>query len=64
MSDSINIPVTAVTMAFLGLALLAVGGVLVYFSLSSEWIVGPRIITPIGVALALLGLLVATSREG
>jgi hypothetical protein len=64
MSDSINIPVTAVTMAFLGLALLAVGGVLAYFSISSEWIVGPRILTPIGVVLALLGLLVATSREG
>lgn len=64
MSDSFNIPVTAVTVVILGLALIIVGGVLVYSSLGSEWIVGPRIITPIGVALAILGLLVATSREG
>ncbi|MCX6647983.1 MAG: hypothetical protein NTV61_01135 [Candidatus Bathyarchaeota archaeon] len=64
MSGRFHIPYAALTVAILGAALLIIGGLLSYYAISIEWVVGPRILTPIGVVIALIGLLVLTSKEG
>jgi hypothetical protein len=64
MSDRFSFSYTSITVALFGLALLILGGVIAYFAVSVTWAVGPRILTPLGVMIALLGLLVLTSKEG
>jgi protein-S-isoprenylcysteine O-methyltransferase Ste14 len=64
MSDRFHFTYTGITMAIFGVALLIIGGLLTYYALSIEWVVGPRILTPIGIVVALLGLLILTSKEG
>jgi uncharacterized membrane protein YgdD (TMEM256/DUF423 family) len=63
MSSRFNITYSSATVAILGVALLVTGGLLTYDSLTTEWIVGPRILTPIGVVIFLLGLIVLASKE-
>jgi hypothetical protein len=50
--------------AIFGLILLILGGVIAYFAFGITWVVGPMILTPLGIMIALLGLLVLTSKEG
>jgi hypothetical protein len=49
--------------AIFGVILLIIGGLLSYYSITVEWVVGPRILTPIGVVLALMGLLLVSSKD-
>jgi len=62
MSGRLPFTYTQLTVAILGLALLAVGGVLTYYSLSIDWGMGPKVLTPIGVVIALFGLVLMTSK--
>ena len=50
--------------AIFGVALLVIGGLLSYYAITLDWVVGPRILTPIGVVIVLIGLLLITSKEG
>lgn len=63
MSSRFNITYSSATVAIIGIALLIVGGLLTYYALGSGWVVGPRILTPIGVVLVLLGLSILASKE-
>ncbi len=62
MSGRLPFTYTQLTVAILGLALLAVGGVLTYYSLSIDWGMGPKVLTPMGVVIALFGLVLMTSK--
>jgi hypothetical protein len=62
MSGRLPFTYTQLTVAILGLALLAIGGVLTYYSLSIDWDMGPKVLTPMGVVIALFGLLLMTSK--
>jgi uncharacterized membrane protein YiaA len=64
MSSRLPFTYTQLTVALLGVALLAVGGVLTYYSLSIDWAMGPKVLTPIGVVVILFGLVLLTSKDG
>ena len=64
MSGRLPFTYTQLTVALLGVALLAIGGVLTYFSLSIEWYMGPKVLTPMGVVIALFGLVLLFSKDG
>ncbi|TSA39763.1 hypothetical protein D4R30_00630 [archaeon] len=63
MSDRFHFTYTSLTVAIFGVILLIIGGLLSYYSITVEWVVGPRILTPIGVVLALMGLLLVSSKD-
>jgi protein-S-isoprenylcysteine O-methyltransferase Ste14 len=63
MSSRFNITYSSATVAILGVALLIMGVLLTFDALSSEWVLGQRILTPIGVVLVLLGLIILSSKE-
>jgi hypothetical protein len=64
MSGRFDFSYTSITVAVFGLALIILGGLLAFFGFGIAWVVGPRILTPIGVVIVLLGLLILTSKEG
>jgi hypothetical protein len=64
MSGRLPFTYTQLTVAILGLALLAVGGVITYYSLGISWGMGSKVLTPIGFVIALFGLVLLTSKEG
>ncbi len=64
MTGSLPFTYTRLTVALLGVALLAVGGVLTYYSLGIDWGMGPKVLTPMGVVIALFGLVLMTSKDG
>ena len=64
MSDRFSFSYLSIMVAIFGLALLVIGGLIAFYAFSIAWVVGPRILTPLGVMMAILGLLVLTSKEG
>jgi uncharacterized membrane protein YidH (DUF202 family) len=64
MSDRFHFTYTSLAVAIFGVALLVIGGLLSYYAITLDWVVGPRILTPIGVVIVLIGLLLITSKEG
>jgi hypothetical protein len=63
MSGRLPFTYTQLTVALLGVALIAVGGVLTYYAISVDWGMGPKVLTPIGVVVVLFGLVLLTSKE-
>jgi hypothetical protein len=63
MSGKLPFTYTQLTVALLGVALLAVGGVLTYYSLSINWGIGSQVLTPMGVVLILFGLVLLASKD-
>ncbi len=61
MSGRFSFSYSTITVAILGAALLITGGVLAYFSFIVEWAVAPKIFTPIGLVIALAGVIVLAS---
>lgn len=64
MSGRLPFTYTQLIVGILGLALLAVGGVLTYYSLGINWGLGSKALTPMGVVITLFGLILLTSKEG
>jgi len=64
MSSMFSFSYTSITVAIFGLILLILGGIIAYFAFGITWVVGPRILTPLGIVIALLGFLLLTSKEG
>ncbi len=63
MSGKLPFTYTQLTVALLGVALLAVGGVLTYYSLSINWGLSSQVLTPMGVVLILFGLVLLASKD-
>jgi uncharacterized membrane protein YiaA len=63
MSGRLPFTYTQLTVALLGVALIAVGGVLAYYALSIDWGMGPKVLTPIGAVVTLFGLVLLTSKD-
>ncbi len=67
MSSRFSFSYSAITVGILGAALLIVGGILAYFSFTTEWAVANRLFTPLGFVIALTGVIMLaslTSKEG
>jgi len=63
MSGRFPFTYTRLTVAILGVMALVIGGVLAYFAFSVDWGVGPRILTPLGVLIALIGVVLLLSKD-
>ncbi len=61
MLGSTRFSYSAVAVALLGVALLAGGGALAYLSFVAEWTAAQRLFTPLGVVVAVSGVIVLLS---
>lgn len=65
MSEEAGITLTVLVTMIVGFVLLLLGAVFTWFSLTTQaGIVSSRVLTPIGVVIALIGLLMLLAREG
>ncbi len=61
MSSSTKFSYSAVAVALLGVALRVGGGALAYLSFVAEWAAAQRLFTPLGVIVAVSGVIVLLS---
>ncbi len=61
MSGRFGFTYSALGVALLGVALLAIGGALAYLSFVAEWAAAQRLFTPLGVLVAISGAIMVLS---
>ena len=65
MSGEVTTTLARLATNIIGAVVLVLGLLLVYYSLNTEYtIIDPRVITPIGAAISVIGVFMALAREG